>query len=76
MPHATPIPNTQPPQLNYTPFLAGGSEKEPHLYLCRVKDNSDKNWYYGYQADGKKCLAPSKNYTSSEIIVFKVVNNN
>ena len=63
-----------PPTPRYFPFLAGGNSRDPALYLCRQLNRSDKNFYYGYQADNKNCVTVSNKNMVSEFLVFKNLN--
>ena len=63
-----------PPTPRYFPFLAGGNSRDPALYLCRQLNRSDKNFYYGYQADNKNCVTISNKNMVSEFLVFKNLN--
>ncbi len=66
--------NLQPPKPKFSPYLVGGSNINPHFYMCRVKSGLDGNWYYGYQIDGKVCETPARKSRQSEVLVFKNVN--
>ena len=63
--------NFQPPKPRFSPYLVGGSNAEPHYYMCRVKSRADQNWYYGYQANGSSCLTVANSSSSAEVLVFK-----
>ncbi len=76
--------NQHPPNPRFSPFMAGGDTKNPAFYLCRIQGtDTAKNWYYGYQVVGGRCLAGvdesmhnSNHLTNSaQVLVFKTQAN-
>ena len=39
----------------FEPFLVGGSNQDPHFYLCRQKLKAGK-WLYSYQTEARECI--------------------
>ena len=70
VPHDSQGERHHPPRPKYSAFLAGGIKSEPAYFLCRQKSTGDNQWYYGYQADGKKCATVSKTNLMTQVLVF------
>ena len=67
--------NLHPPKPTFSPFLAGGDNSNPAFYLCREKDQKDKNWHYGYQTVSKSCSTAIKDGISPQVLVLQSIPN-
>ena len=70
VPHDTAGEKYHPPRPAYFPLMAGGIPKTPAYFLCRQKNQTDKQWYYGYQSDGQSCVTLSKSNSETQILIF------
>ena len=70
VPHDVQGERKHPPQPKFSPFLAGGIKTDPAYFLCRQKSIGDKQWFYGYQANGKNCTTVSKKNMQTQVLVF------
>ena len=70
VPHDVQGERKHPPQPKFSPFLAGGIKTDPAYFLCRQKSIGDKQWFYGYQANGKGCKTVSKKNMQTQVLVF------
>jgi hypothetical protein len=60
-----------PPKPAFSPFITGGVPQNPVYFLCRQRNQSDEQWYYGHQTDGQACRTLSVSNSATQMLIFK-----